>query len=202
MKRSHKERWRPVKDFPLYEVSDQGRLRMLAYMKPNRWGTETLCAMKLCNLRTEKPEKGGYVYAWLLPAPKENRKFCYLHRLVAQAFLGGPTEGQVLVMHKDDNPINNHWKNLQWGSHLDNQQDKVRKGRQANGSRNGQSVLTEEQVADIWWWIRFTPASSIYIAKMFGVSDVLVRKIGAGAVWTHVTGLPKLPDTRPRRISF
>jgi len=41
------------------------------------------------------------------------------HRLVAQTFCPNP-EGHNEVMHMDDNPRNNHYTNLKWGTHLEN----------------------------------------------------------------------------------
>lgn len=44
-----------------------------------------------------------------------------VHRLVARAWLGAPTEDGNVVNHKDnDRFYNNHYSNLEWGSYSDN----------------------------------------------------------------------------------
>lgn len=43
-----------------------------------------------------------------------------VHQLICEAFHGPkPFEGAV-VMHKDDNPLNNHKDNLKWGTQKEN----------------------------------------------------------------------------------
>lgn len=66
-----------------------------------------------------------------------------VHRLVAQAFLPNP-ESKRCVCHKDDNPQNNHVTNLWWGTHKENMQDMINKGRNRffkNQSKNLDLVL-------------------------------------------------------------
>ena len=41
------------------------------------------------------------------------------HQLVAQTFIDNP-HGYTEIMHMDDNPRNNHYTNLKWGTHLEN----------------------------------------------------------------------------------
>ena len=45
----------------------------------------------------------------------------YVHRLVALAWIK-KRPGKELVLHKDDNPNNNHVSNLKWGTHYQNSQ--------------------------------------------------------------------------------
>ena len=42
-----------------------------------------------------------------------------IHRLVAEAYIPNP-DNKPLVMHLDDNPLNNHVSNLKWGTHKEN----------------------------------------------------------------------------------
>lgn len=42
-----------------------------------------------------------------------------IHRLVAQAFIANP-ENKPMVHHKDNNPLNNYYENLQWVSNREN----------------------------------------------------------------------------------
>ena len=55
-----------------------------------------------------------------------------VHRLVAEAFIPNPQELPI-VMHKDDNTLNNNSTNLEWGSAKDNIRDCYAKGRDNSG---------------------------------------------------------------------
>lgn len=52
-----------------------------------------------------------------------------VHRLVLFAFQGEPKPGSDLGLHGDGDPSNNKLSNLRWGSHEDNEADKVAHGR-------------------------------------------------------------------------
>ena len=43
-----------------------------------------------------------------------------VHRLVAHTFLDPAEPGKTEVNHKDGNPKNNSWTNLEWCSHIEN----------------------------------------------------------------------------------
>ena len=67
-------------------------------------------------------DKYGYFYV-------TNRcKNLAVHRLVAKLFVIGRTEETPVVMHKDDNPKNNHFDNLAWGTYQQNNMDAVLHG--------------------------------------------------------------------------
>lgn len=51
-----------------------------------------------------------------------------IHRLVAEAYIPNPNNLPV-VMHLDDNPLNNKVSNLKWGTQKDNVRDAISKGR-------------------------------------------------------------------------
>lgn len=80
------------------------------------------------------PQKSGHIRVTLCRDGIINRKL--LHRLVAIHFLKNPMD-YPLVRHKDHNPKNNDYTNLEWGTHKHNSQDMVRANRQASGIKNG-----------------------------------------------------------------
>lgn len=104
------ENWRPINSLnDLYEASGHGRVR---------------------NTRTGKLLTGwlneeGYRRVTLKVDGK--RKTAYVHRLVAEAFLGPCPEGQQ-VRHWDGNPDNNRIDNLLYGTPSQNVLDTVRYG--------------------------------------------------------------------------
>lgn len=88
------EEWRVVKDFPLYFISNRGRLKKVD-------GEERIVSVK--------NSKG-----WYLTIPlthKKKRKTCRIHKLVYEAFLGDIPEG-CHVHHIDGSKQNNNVENL------------------------------------------------------------------------------------------
>lgn len=51
-----------------------------------------------------------------------------VHRLVAWAWIGLPSSKHLQVCHYDGDKLNNHYKNLRWGTIRDNADDRLRHG--------------------------------------------------------------------------
>lgn len=94
------EKWRVIKDFPNYSVSDFGNV------KNNK-----------TNKNIKLTIKGGYYNISL----KNNlcKKTLKVHRLVALAFIEN-LENKPEVNHKDKNKLNNYINNLEWNTRLEN----------------------------------------------------------------------------------
>lgn len=95
------ERWKQIKNYTNYEVSDKGNVRNALngqILKPtlNTWGylSVTLCSEK-------------------------KRKNKTVHRLVAEAFVSNPNNLPE-VNHKDENKENNSVENLEWVTKKEN----------------------------------------------------------------------------------
>jgi len=179
------EEWRQIKGYPSYEVSSLGRVRSKdksVTVLRNGKTYERLFKGKLLKLTVTR-DRGIYCQVGLYN--DEGSWRVKVHGLVARAFLGKPPKGTKEVMHLDDDGLNNKVGNLQWGSTKDNSDDKVSKGRQARGSTQGLSFLTEKQVVKIKKMQR-AGISGRDIATKFGVTDSLVSHIKHGYTWAHV----------------
>lgn len=98
------EVWRSVVGFEgLYDVSNMGNIY----------------SHKTKNKMSGYRQKNGYMKIHLR---KENKTImCWVHRLVAQAFIPNPDpKNKTEVNHKDENKSNNCVDNLEWCSHKEN----------------------------------------------------------------------------------
>lgn len=111
------EKWLPIKGYEgLYEISNYGRVRSLNYRKTGKR------KVLKCHARL-----GYYMKTSLV---KDGvRKYYRVHRLVAEAFLPPPLEGQTQVHHKNgdkrDNRVLDSYSNLEWVSPQGNMADEL-----------------------------------------------------------------------------
>ena len=152
--------------------------------------------------------KSGYVVTQVRASGKI--RTLKVHRLVAEVFLEKPSPelealcrnkhwGKVLVLHNDNNKLNNAVPNLRWGSQLENTEQAYRDGLipALKGSLNGRSVLTEETVHDVCKFYEEGGGPKDAILK-FGISRPQATKIRAGISWKHVSCNYKILPMRER----
>lgn len=172
------ERWATVPSHPAYSVSTLGRLRRDA---PTHGGGGSR-RLPSGFLRV-RPLPRGHLQVTL--SMNNQPHTALVHRLVAEAFLPPPQEGQDCVCHRDDNPANNRPENLFWGTRADNTNDMVRKGRQASGERVTSSKLTADQVIEIRQ--RCAAGENQYeLAAAFDVTQSNISMIASRSTWKHV----------------
>jgi hypothetical protein len=109
----------------------------------------------------------------------------YTHRIAFCLGRGYPLnylDPSVLVMHTCDYPRCCNPVHLELGTHLSNLQDCSRKGRMHRGSKNGQAILTEDQVLQIKQRLAHGDLHQ-NIAVDFEVSRVLITYINSGRKW-------------------
>lgn len=110
------EVWKYIPDVEGYIVSNTGKVMSLPKL-----GNKLTGKIKTngSNGKLLKPRKQFQGYWQVGLAMNGKKKFEYVHRLVAKAFLK-TRRGCDIVMHKDDNPSNNNVSNLKWGTHYEN----------------------------------------------------------------------------------
>jgi hypothetical protein len=97
----------------------------------------------------------------------------------------GKIKSEVL-RHTCDNSWCINPEHLIEGTHKDNVQDRVIRGRSATGVKNGRSKLNEKEVLKILSDIE-TP--KMHLAKKYNVDPKVIRDIKQGKTWKFLTGL-------------
>lgn len=95
------ELYKVVKDFPNYKVREDG-LVVGARGQPLKYDYN----------------RTGYARVSLCKDGIVSRKF--VHRIVAESFLGTPDYERPIINHIDGNKNNNHYLNLEWTTHREN----------------------------------------------------------------------------------
>lgn len=166
------EIWKTVERNAKYEVSSLGRVRSFADFQGAATGDPKIL----------KPDMSSKGYPRVALSDRQKISRAFIHTLVAEAFIGPMPEGACLVRHKDGDPANPRWDNLEYGTHKDNESDKLRHGTRTWGEKCHLSKLTEEQVIAI----RAEAGSNAAIAKRYGVTRQLIWQIRTYRIWKWI----------------
>ena len=122
-------------------------------------------------------------------------KSYYLSRIVAEAFVPNKNpDKNKIVRHLDDDPYNNYYKNLKWGTPKENTSDAIRNGKiiydenrtYARGELHGNRVLDTKDVKKIIKLLnKQVPLKDI--SKDFDVDVDVIRHIYKGTSWRCLT---------------
>lgn len=167
------EIWLPVKDYEgLYEVSNWGDVRSLNYNRTGR-------------VQVMKPgmSRHGYLKVQLYKDGKDNKYF--VHRLVAEAFLGNP-DNLPQVNHKDEDKTNNAVANLEWCTAKENVNYGTGRARQAaTVSRPVQQLTKNGTLVALW-------SSTMEAERVTGVNHRCIgkccngkRHTAGGFIWRY-----------------
>ena len=104
------------------------------------------------------------------------------HRVAWTLANNMPIPDGLHVMHSCDNPSCVNPEHLSVGTHDDNMQDMVKKGRARSGEGHCNSKLSEEQVLEI----RRSTLSGRRLALIYGVSNSTIGKIRRRSIWKHI----------------
>jgi len=189
------ETWKPIPDFPGYEVSDHGRVRSLLRRIAAGKGSGT-GACWCISAQPQRILKGTFRPDNYRIVVLRRDGLSYtrtVHQLVLLAFVGLCPE-DMEACHNDGNPHNNHLSNLRYDTHLANQQDA-----KAHGSFSGHGKLSDQEIlrlrAD---YAEGKPTRQL--AKALSIDTAYVRDICAGHYYQHVGG-PRTSDRRRKLIA-
>lgn len=181
MQNTCNEIWKPVLGYEgKYEVSTLGRVKSLPKSWRNWNGAIANHSEKIL-----KPRINSYGYERVSLRDGKSTKELFIHRLVAQAFIPNPNKYPE-INHKDENPLNNHVDNLEWCTHIYNNQygSKNRRGALNRGvsvsqyDLHGNYICTYPTIRDA------ERATGIYINLIRDCANG-VTKQGGGFVWKY-----------------
>jgi hypothetical protein len=132
-----------VPDWPLYDVSDHGRIRSWRVLGKRPDG------MRAKEPKIRKPciNNNGYeliVFVEARGSEKQRTSGRLIHRLVAAAFVAG--DQNLCVAHLDGNRRNNHFSNLKWSTTKENDSHKEAHGTRYRGDRHPSTKLCDRGV--------------------------------------------------------
>ncbi len=108
----------------------------------------------------------------------------FVHRLVAEAFLGPQPDGHE-VAHLDGDRTNNRLSNLAWVTHTENMAHQKEHGTALLGERNPQSRYCEADVLRVLA-LSAQGLTDTQISGRTGVSRSTVQRMRTRRAWVHV----------------
>lgn len=175
------EAWLPVVGWEeFYEVSDLGRVRSLPRRVRTGYGWRTLGGNVVVLCSSGEGQRRVQMNLSAHGVKKTRR----VHQLVMEAFVGPCPDGME-VRHLDGDDGNNVLTNLAYGTHQENEADKISHGTIVRGNRHVNAVLCEYHARIIYGLKGVIPRSKL--AKAFGVTVTVIRGIHLGHRWRHAT---------------
>ncbi|GAB3549168.1 HNH endonuclease [Spirosoma fluminis] len=185
------EKWVPIvfdgiENPPHYEVSNYGRLRSFQAVASTRRRSPSSDTPKSTLIKGSVIQ--GYRSLNIRTEGKTLNR--YVHKLVAEHFVGRDQDEQTFVIHLDHDKQNNYYQNLRWVTKEDmiehNRNNPSLKNRQIpRQTRNYK--LTESKVKIIKKLLRNDKNRLKMIAKQFGITHTQLNRIRSGENWKHVT---------------
>lgn len=173
------ENWKKISKYPLYEVSDLGRIK--TYNWKNK-GKESIMKPALDN--------GGYLRT-MLKNPNGKFSTIKVHRIVAIEFIPNPNNLPE-VNHKNGIKNDNRVCNLEWVTHSENLIHCYKIGLKNNrGQNNPCASLTDEQVREIranyqYGKKRKNGETKQDIANRYNTTFAVIKRIIHKKTWKHL----------------
>lgn len=108
------------------------------------------------------------------------------HRAAWELHHAEPVPAGMVVMHACDIRACVNPSHLRPGTPLENNLDKVQKGRQISGAKHHKTKLTPDQVRFIRRALDAKLATKKQLARQFGVADTSIHRIAIRKNWRHL----------------
>lgn len=113
-----------------------------------------------------RPAGGGH-YQVSLTDNFGKKALFFTHRLVAHAWLRKPKAHKKVVMHMDENPANNHYTNLKWGT----QKENLDSARKHNNTKSFKIKYEDNLI----WEVYFKKENGASIKDLIAEYDGIIR---------------------------
>ena len=163
-------RWTPIKDYPDYEVSNDGQVRSLKFGK-------TRCLK-------QKPTGSNQAYRAVELWKDRKGKPFYVHILVLESFYGPAPNKGMEANHINGIKHDNKHSNLEWVTSAGNKKHAVEHGLYPVRDQCSWAKLTEGDVITIKR-MRLLGLSQQAIANQFNISRRHVGRILDGTRWKY-----------------
>lgn len=127
-----------------------------------------------CELKQATKKKG---YKFVTLSIKGQKVYKMVHQLVAEAYVPNP-DNKPFVNHKDGNPANNHYSNLEWSTNKENIQHAFSIGL-CDEFTSKSAKLDWEKVE----YIRSSSLPNTVLAKQFNVKPNTISDVKNFITW-------------------
>ena len=170
------EQWKPVPEFEMYEVSDQGRIRRWKVIK-KEWKEVKTTSYSNAPYKMFTVSKDG--------SPTK----LYLHRILGTLFVPNDNPKEFIdVCFKDGNIANTIASNLYWSNQKERMGRRKKEGKYHTEGHNAK--LTEENVREIrskWMNRIWEPCETqAEMARHYGVHPWSIYACIKRITWKHV----------------
>ena len=153
--------WKAVRDYPRYEISNDGKV-----------------LSKIGKPKILRPGTNQFGYQYVLLTNNEGRKIKLVSRLVAEAFLPTPKEGQTDVDHISGEKLKNSVNNLRWSTRQQNIVYAIE-----NGTKHG---VKPDDLPTVFK-LRQLGVTQSKIGEIFDVKQSSIQKILSGVSHRSIT---------------
>lgn len=186
------EIWKDIQDYEgLYQVSNLGNIKSLHFgAKANHpnW--------KLQQEKNLKPRIATSGYYRVELYKSHTKKYFYVHRLVATAFIANP-QNKTEVNHIDGNKLNNHIENLEWNTKSENIRHSFKtglhvspmQGRKGSKSPFSKPVIQYDLSGNfVKLWLSISEAANYYSTKPTNISSCARKrhKTSINYIWRYL----------------
>jgi len=129
-----------------------------------------------------------FIDKWGYPIIRLGSKMVAAHRYVyiKKILKVDDLDSSIVVRHKCDNPKCINPEHLELGSHKDNYNDMIDRGRQTKGETSGMAKLTEKDIRIMRTSFHLGFKNIKELSNIFGVSYNHARRIVNYETWTHI----------------
>lgn len=113
------------------------------------------------------------------PRISMNSKTSYVHRIIAETFLGKPQKN-LEINHIDGDKTNNRVENLEWITHQENMEHARKKRLYAQGERHYKSKMSDATIREIVELYKSTDLTQQEVADKFNINQSLVSNYVQG----------------------